>query len=67
MKAPAVKVKEQDALLTNMAESIGSTMGAIVGRANAAQKALTRNTVARAVKRNGKKVVKKGNKKKQSK
>ena len=46
-------------LLTSVAESIGSTIGTIVGGANAAQKALTKNRGLRGVKRVRKKLVRK--------
>lgn len=46
-------------LLTSVAESIGSTIGTIVGGANAAQKALTKNRRTRGVKHLGKKLVRK--------
>jgi hypothetical protein len=56
MKALAGKRKNDEGLLSSMAESIGSTMGAFVGRANAAQKALTSRPEVRNVKREGKKL-----------
>jgi hypothetical protein len=56
MKALAGKRNKDEGMLTTMAESIGSTMGTIVGRANAAQKALSQNSVANNVKRKGKKL-----------
>jgi hypothetical protein len=56
MKALAGKRNKDEGMLTTMAESIGSTMGTIVGRANAAQKALSQNPGANNVKRAGKKL-----------
>jgi hypothetical protein len=56
MKALAGKRNKGEGLLTTMAESIGSSMGTIVRRANAAQKALTSSPEVRSVKREGKKV-----------
>jgi hypothetical protein len=56
MKALAGKRNKDQGLLTTMAESIGSSMGTIVGRANAAQKALTQSSVVRNAKREGKKL-----------
>jgi hypothetical protein len=62
MKAHAAKHTKDEGRLISVAESIGSTMGMIVGRANAAQKGLTRRPVARIVKREGKKLVGKSKK-----
>ena len=62
MKALVGKRKVDEGLLTTMAESIGSTMGTIVGRANAVQKALTSSPEARSVKREGKKLTGKNKK-----
>jgi hypothetical protein len=56
MKALAGKRKNDEGLLSSMAESIGSTMGAFVGRANSVQKALTSRPEVRSVKREGKKL-----------
>ena len=54
--------KKGEAFLISVAESIGSTMGTIVGKASAAQKAVTQSPVARTVKREGKKLVGKSKK-----
>ena len=62
MKSRERKRKKGEAFLIRVAESIGSTMGTIVGRANAAQKAMTQSPVARTVKREGKKLVGKSKK-----
>jgi hypothetical protein len=62
MKSRERKRKKGEAFLISVAESIGSTMGTIVGRANAAQKAVTQSPVARTVKREGKKLVGKSKK-----
>lgn len=50
---------KDEALLTSMAGSIGSTLGSIVGRAHAVQKALSGSRVSRTVKSDGRKLVKK--------
>ncbi len=50
------KRRKDEGLLTSVAESIGSTIGTIVGRANSAQKALTENRGTRGVKLLGKAV-----------
>ena len=47
-------------LLVSVAESIGSTLGAIAAKADAAQKILSKQTVTRDVKREGRKLVRKG-------
>ena len=62
MKSRERKRKKGEAFLISVAESIRSTMGTIVGRANAAQKAVTQSPVARTVKREGKKLVGKSKK-----
>jgi hypothetical protein len=62
MKSGERKRKKCEAFLLRVAESIGSTMGTIAGRANAAQKAVTQSPVARTVKRKGKKLVGKSKK-----
>ena len=56
MKALAGKRNKDEGILTTVAESIGSTMGTIVGRANAAQKALSQTSGPRHVKRENKKL-----------
>ena len=62
MKSRERKRKKGEAFLIRVAESIGSTMGTIAGRANAAQKPVTQSPVARTVKRKGKKLVGKSKK-----
>jgi hypothetical protein len=62
MKTHAAKHNKAEDRLISMAESIGSTMGMIVGRANAAQKGLTRSPVKHIVKREGKKLMGKSKK-----
>jgi len=62
MKSRERKRKKGEVFLISVAESIGSTMGTIVGMANAAQKAVTQSPVARTVKREGKKLVGKSKK-----
>jgi hypothetical protein len=54
--------KKGEAFLISVAESIGSTMGTIVGKTSAAQKAVNQSPVARTVKREGKKLVGKSKK-----
>ena len=61
MKARSRKHTKDDALLISMGESIGSTLGAIAGRAHAVQKALSGSRVSRTVKRDGRKLVKTSN------
>lgn len=55
MKARANKGNTTRALLVSVAKSIGSTMGTMAGKANAAQKALSRSPVLRTLKSDGKK------------
>jgi hypothetical protein len=59
MKAHTRKRDKDEALLISVAESIGSTLGALAAKANAAQKVLTRSRVAHAVEREGKKLIRK--------
>jgi hypothetical protein len=59
MKARTNRHTKDEALLISMGESIGSTLGAIAGRAHAVQKALSGGPVSRTVKRDGRKLVKK--------
>jgi len=58
MKARTRRHTKDEALLNSMGESIGSTLGAIAGRAHAVQKALTGSRASHIVKRNGTKLVK---------
>jgi len=51
--------QSKDTALNNVAESIGTALGTIVAKANAAQKALTRSSVVRRVEGETKKVVRK--------
>jgi hypothetical protein len=53
------KRKKDEGLLTNVAESIGSTLGTIVGSANAAQKAIAQSDAILSFKRRGKKFARK--------
>jgi hypothetical protein len=48
------------ALLNSVAESIGSALGTIAAKADAAHKALTHNSMVRGVEREAKKVRRKG-------
>jgi hypothetical protein len=59
MKSRTKGHSKDEALVISMGESIGSTLGAIAGRAHAIQKALTGRRVSPTVKRARKKVVKK--------
>src|ERR1700676_4545849 len=60
MKARTRKRTGDGALLTSVAESIGSALGTIAAKANAAQKVLTRSSVVHSVDRGAKKFVGKG-------
>jgi hypothetical protein len=55
------KSSKNQALLISVAESIGSTLGAIAAKADAAQRAITGSDVVADVKRKTTKVVRKGN------
>jgi hypothetical protein len=59
MKTRTGKRTKDVTLLVSVAESIGSTLGTIAAKANAAQKALTRSRVARTLKREGKNLTRK--------
>jgi hypothetical protein len=59
MKAHVGRHTKDKTLLISMGESIGSTLGAIAGRAHAVKKALSRSRVSRTVKQEGRKLVKK--------
>ncbi len=61
MKASTRRHAKDETLLFSMGESIGSTLGAIAGRAHAVQKALSGSRVSRTVKRDGRKLVKTSN------
>jgi hypothetical protein len=50
---------KDEALLISMAESIGSALGSIAAKADAAQKALSPGHIAETVQREGKKLVRK--------
>jgi hypothetical protein len=54
MKVHARRHTKDAALLTSFAESIGSALGTIAAKANAAQKVLTRSSAAQIVGREGK-------------
>jgi len=56
MKAHARRHTKDAAILTSLAESIGSALGAIAAKANAAQKVLARSSAAHVVKREGKRL-----------
>jgi hypothetical protein len=59
MKAHVGGRTKDKTLLISMGESIGSTLGAIAGRAHAVKKALSGSSVSRTVKQEGRKLVKK--------
>ena len=59
MKRGMEKHTKSGALLTRMAESIGSNLGTLVAKAGAAQKVLTRSSVAHTVERQGKQLMRK--------
>jgi hypothetical protein len=52
--------RNQTPLLVSVAESIGSTLGSIAAKADAAQKAMSRSDVLGKFEREGKKVVRTG-------
>jgi hypothetical protein len=56
MKAHARRRTKDTALLTSVAESIGSALGTIAAKANAAQKVLSRSSAAHVVQREGKRL-----------
>lgn len=59
MKARTGRHTKDEALLISMAKSIGSTLGSIAAKADAAQKALSPSHIAETVQREGKKLVRK--------
>lgn len=59
MKARTSGHTRDEALLINMADSIGSTLGVIAGRAHSVKKALSGGPIARKIKRDGRKHAKK--------
>jgi hypothetical protein len=59
MKARTGRHTKDEALLISMAESIGSTLGSIAAKADAAQKALSPSHIAETVQRGGKRLVRK--------
>jgi hypothetical protein len=59
MKARTSRHTKDKALLISMAESIGSTLGSIAAKADAAQKALSPSHIADTVQREGRKLVRK--------
>jgi len=56
MKAHRRSHTKDAALLTSFAESIGSALGTIAAKANAAQKALSRSSAVHVVEREGKRL-----------
>jgi hypothetical protein len=59
MKARTGRHTKDEALLISMAESIGSTLGSIAAKADAAQKALSPSHIVETVQREGKRLVRK--------
>ena len=59
MKSRMRRHTKDKALLISMGESIGSTLGAIAGRAHAVHNAVTGSRVSHTVKRDGTKHIKK--------
>lgn len=59
MKSRTRKRTKDGAFLMGVAESIGSTLGTIAAKANAAQRALTHSPFAHTVEREGKKLARK--------
>jgi hypothetical protein len=53
------KSSKDQALLTSLAESIGSTLGSIAAKVDAAQKALAKRNVAARIAQEGKRLVRK--------
>jgi hypothetical protein len=56
MKARTRSRAKDAALLTSLAKSIGSALGTIAAKANAAQKALSRSSAVHVVEREGKRL-----------
>jgi hypothetical protein len=59
MKARSGKHSKDEGLLLSVAESIGSTLGTIAAKADAAQKAITRSSIAHTAEREGTNLVRK--------
>jgi hypothetical protein len=60
MKARNGKRIKNGAMLNSIAESIGSALGTIAAKADAAQRVLTRSSLLRGAEREAKKVARKG-------
>jgi hypothetical protein len=60
MKSSRTHKSKDQPLLISVAESIGSTLGAIAAKADAAKEALSGSPAATSVKRKSKKIVRKG-------
>jgi hypothetical protein len=60
MKSSRTHKSKDQPLLISVAESIGSTLGAIAAKAGAAKEALSGSPAATSVKRKSKKIVRKG-------
>ncbi|HXT74806.1 MAG TPA: hypothetical protein VN780_00820 [Candidatus Eisenbacteria bacterium] len=57
MASRSHKHAKTESLLVNLAESIGSTLGTLAAKADAAQKALAKSDIISNIERNGKKLV----------
>lgn len=57
MASRSHKYAKTESLLVNLAESIGSTLGTLAAKADAAQKALAKSDIISNIERNGKKLV----------
>lgn len=60
MKARTRKRTKDEALLTQVAESIGSALGTIASKVNAAHKSLSRSSAVHKMEREGKRLLRKG-------
>jgi hypothetical protein len=57
MASRSHKYAKTESLLVNLAESIGSTLGTLAAKADAAQKALAKSDIISNIERNGKKLI----------
>jgi hypothetical protein len=57
MASRSHKHAKTESLLVNLAESIGSTLGTLAAKADAAQKALAKSDIVSSIERDGKKLV----------
>jgi hypothetical protein len=59
MASRSHKHTKTESLLVNLAESIGSTLGSLAAKADAAQKALARSDLTSTIERKGRKLIRK--------